>query len=268
MTTTRRRRFLDVLRRTAGVGTEEGAPRPPSLDDSALWAAEEQASASLKESGARAERLAAAVARQRGLIDAAAERASVVTAHADGLSASSGRVIESFERLGVVALNAGLEGARVPEAQGRALLLLSEEIRANVRRGTDAAEQLARAVEEIGSESADVRQKLERSRLEVGEVGQEAALLQAAAQQAARSLDDLAARLRKITGIDPEVARAMAAAGDHARGLMTALSTLSTASPGGAVAGALRPVIGPLVKLLREIDGEGASEGDEGGGGA
>ena len=147
MTTTRRRRFLDVLRRTAGVGAEEGAPRPPSLDDSALWAAEEQASASLKESGARAERLAAAVARQRGLIDAAAERASVVTAHADGLSASSGRVIESFERLGVVALNAGLEGARVPEAQGRALLLLSEEIRANVRRGTDAAEQLARAAQ-------------------------------------------------------------------------------------------------------------------------
>jgi hypothetical protein len=268
MTTTRRRRFLDVLRRTAGAFEDESAPRAPSLDDSALWAAEEQAAASLQESGARAERLAAAVARQRGLIEAAAERASVVTAHADGLSASSGRVIESFERLGVVALNAGLEGARVPEAQGRALLLLSEEIRANVRRGTDAAEQLRRAVEEIGSESAEVRQRLERSRLEVSEVGQEAALLQAAAQQATRSLDDLAARLRKATGVDPEMARAMAQAGEHARGLMTALSTLTTAAQGARVAGALRPVIGPLVKLLREIEGEDAAQGDEGGGSA
>ncbi len=34
------------------------------------------------------------------------------------------------------------------------------------------------------------------------------------------------------------------------------------------MAAALRPVMGPLVKLLREIDGDGGAEGDEGGGGA
>ncbi|MFO0759982.1 MAG: hypothetical protein U0359_26085 [Byssovorax sp.] len=263
MSTTRRRRFLDVLRRTAGALDEGGAPQPPAvLDDAALWAAEEQAVRSLGEAGARAEKLAAAVARQRALIDAAAERASVVTAHADGLQPSAGRVAESFERLGVVALNAGLEGARMPEAQGRALLLLSEEIRANVRRGADAAEQLRRAVEEIGAEAADVKQRLDRSRAEVSEVGQESAHLQAAAQQAGRSLDDLVTRLRKASGVDPETARAVAAAGEHARGLLTALSSLGAAAQGAAVSGALRPLIGPLAKLLHEI--EDKDEGGEG----
>src|SRR5262250_768804 len=98
MSTPRRRRWMDVLRRTAGVG---GDGRGATTDDAALWAAHEQAEKSLEESSARAERL----------------------------GASTARGVEAFERLGVVALNAGLEGARVPEAQGRALLLLSEEIR-------------------------------------------------------------------------------------------------------------------------------------------
>jgi len=270
MSTPRRRRWIEVLRRTAGVaGDEDGRAGSAALDDAALWSAQEQASKSLKESGARAERVAASVARQRGLIEAAAERANLVVARSEGLGASSARVIESFERLGVVALNAGLEGARSAEPHGRALLLLSEEIRANVTRGADAAEQLGRAVDEIAAESAEVRRQLDRSRAEVSEVGQESALLQAAAQQASRSLDDLGVRLRKATGIDPEVARLVGLAGEHARGLMTALSALSTGAHAAPVLTALRPVIGPLVRLLGELEdrapeGEGQGSGEGG----
>ena len=232
------------------AGTSGGA-----LEDAALWRAHEQAAKSLEDSGARAERLAAAVARQRGLIEGAAERANLVAARSEGLSTSSARVTEAFERLGVVALNAGLEGARVAEPQGRALLLLSEEIRANVRRGADAAEQLSRVVEEISGEAAEVRRQLERSRLEVSDVVQEAAQLQASAHQAEHSLEDLAGRLRRATGVDPEMARAVALASEHARGLMTALSTLSTAAHAAPAMGALRPMIGPLARLLGEIEG-------------
>jgi chromosome segregation ATPase len=257
---------MDVLRRTASaVGSEGDAAQPTlGLDDAALWNAEEQALRSIQESSQRAERLAAAVARQRGSIDGAAERANLVAARAEGLSANAARVTESFERLGVVALNAGLEGARLNEPQGRALLLLSEEIRANVRRGADSAEQLARVVEEIAGEAIEVRRQLERSRTEVSDVGQEAAQLQAAAQQATRSIEDLGSRLRRATGVDPEVARAVAVASEHARGLMTALTTLTMAAKEARVMGALKPVIGPLVRLLREIEG-GEDEKTDGG---
>jgi hypothetical protein len=255
MSTPRRRRWIEVLRRTAGAaGDQAGRSSSAALDDAALWAAHERASASLKESDARAERVAATVTRQRAHIEGAAERASLVAARSEGLAPGAARVSEAFERLGVVALNAGLEGARSGEVQGRALLLLSEEIRANVVRGADAAAELARAVDEIAVESAEVRRQIERSRFEVSEVGQEAAQLQAAAASASRSLDDLGARLRKATGIDPELARVVALAVEHARGLMTALSALSTAAQVGAVLGALRPVIGPLVRLLGEIE--------------
>ncbi len=257
MSAPRRRRWMDVLRRTASVVGSDGDAASPALglDDAALWNAEEQALRSIEESSQRAERLAAAVARQRASIDGAAERANLVAARAEGLSANAARVTESFERLGVVALNAGLEGARLNEPQGRALLLLSEEIRANVRRGADSAEQLARVVEEIAGESIEVRRQLERSRTEVSNVGQEAAQLQAAAQQAAKSIEDLGARLRRATGVDPEVARAVAVASEHARGLMTALTTLTMAAKDAPVMSALKPVIGPLVRLLREIEG-------------
>ncbi len=266
MRSPRRRRWIEVLRRTAGVGGEDDG-RGQALDDAALWAAHERASASLKESSERAERVAATITRQRAHIEGAAERASLVAARSEGLGAGSARVNEVFERMGVVALNAGLEGARAGEAQGRALLLLSEEIRANVVRGADAAAELGRAVDEIAAESAEVRRQIERGRLEVSEVGQEAALLQAAASAAARSLDDLGARLRKATGIDPEMARLVALAAEHARGLMTALSALSTATQAGSVIVALRPVIGPLVRLLGEIEARAPDgEGDEPGG--
>jgi methyl-accepting chemotaxis protein len=264
MSAPRRRRWIEVLRRTAAsVGDER--PASAALDDAALWTAHEKASASIKESSARAERVAATVTRQRQHIEAAAERANLVAARSEGLGPGVARVSEAFERMGVLALNAGLEGARAGEGQGRALLLLSEEIRANVVRGADAAGDLTRVADEIAAESAEVRRQIERSRAEVSEVGQDAAQLQAAALSAARSLDDLGARLRKATGIDPEMARVVALAAEHARGLMTALSALSTAAQAGPVLGALRPVIGPLVRLLGEIEARAPDDGEPGG---
>ncbi|MFS8067437.1 MAG: hypothetical protein ACMG6S_13835, partial [Byssovorax sp.] len=86
MSTPRRRRWMEVLRRTAGVVGADGSPAASSfgLDDTALWNAEEQAVRSIEESSTRAERLAAAVARQRSSIDAAAERANLVSTRAEG----------------------------------------------------------------------------------------------------------------------------------------------------------------------------------------
>jgi len=268
MSAPRRRRWIEVLRRTAGVAGDEDVARGASatLDDAALWAAHGEAQRALAESAARAERVAASVARQRPLIEGAAERATLVAARSEGLAAGAARAIESFERLGVVALNAGLEGARAEGPQGRALLLLSDEIRANVTRGADAATEVARAVNEIATESTEVRRQIERSRAESADVGQHAAELQATAQQAARALDDLGVRLRKATGIDPEVARLVALAGEHARGLMTALSALSTGPQATPVLGALRPVVAPLARLLGEIDARAPEGGDVQGG--
>jgi len=266
MSTPRRRRWMDVLRRTMETGDESANRTTAALSDAALWRAHEQASRSIEASSAHAERLVTASARQRGSVDGAAERAGLVAARSEGLSTNAARVSETFERLGVVGLNAGLEGARLGEPHGRALLLLAEEIRVNVRRGAEAAEQLGRVAQEIAAESVEVRAALERSRGEAHEVGQEAAQLSASTQQANRSLTDLAARLRKATGVDLETARTVAIATEHARGLVNALSALPTTTRTTQALKALGPLIGPLLRLLGELE-EGApeSEGDKDG---
>ncbi len=192
-------------------------------------------------------------------VDAVGERASLVAARAGGLGASTARVAEAFERLGVVALNAGLEGSRVAEPQSRALMLVSEEIRASVARGSEAAREVATVAQEVGDEAAELRRQLDRSRNEVAEVGQEAARLRSSAQQAQAALEELGQRLRKATGVDPEVARAVALASDHARGLLAALSTLAAAPQARTVLAALRPLMSPLSRMLGELGEEGSA---------
>lgn len=255
MTVLRRRRWMDVLRRTpvSDLGLQPARRSAGALEDAALWNAQETAQRSIEKSGALAERVASSVARQRGLIESSAERAGLMATRAEGVGTTAARVGEALERLGVVALNAGLEGARTAEPQGRALLLVSEEIRVTVVRGAEALRKLTDLVEEIAHEAGEVQRQLERSRAEVSDVGQEAAQLRAATQEADKALGELAQRLRRASGIDPEVARAVGVAAEHARGLVTALSTLSTVDRGSPMLTALHPIIAPLARLLLEL---------------
>jgi hypothetical protein len=68
--------------------------------------------------------------------------------------------------------------------------------------------------------------------------------------------------MRKTTGSDPETARAVAEATEHARALVSALGALSGKVPRGIVVGALRPMLDPLARLL-EGDDAGAAEAEE-----
>ena len=75
-------------------------------------------------------------------MDAVADRTRALSSRAAELQAGFARVLDAFERLGLVALNAGLEGARLGEAEGRQLGLVSDEVRAQSSRGGDAAREL------------------------------------------------------------------------------------------------------------------------------
>lgn len=250
MSTTKRRRLMDVIRRATGA---QSAPRF-ALDDAELWDAREKAARAAADAGRLAERVTAGATRQRGQFDVAIERATSLSSKAEGANAAARRVVEALDRLGVIGLNAGLEGSRTAEPQGRALLLVAEEIRANVTRGTEAARDTIASSDELREHASDLAGRLERSRQDSVEMGGEAALLKTAAQDASLALVDLEARLRKATGLDPELARTLGQAGDHAKGLVMALSALESRTPAevdrGAVAEALGPVLNPLMKLL------------------
>lgn len=276
MSAPRRRRWLDVLRRAAQREGDVDATAPGEATpiDAALWSAHGEAQRAVGEAAETAGQVADAAARHRAALDGASERAGAMVTHAEGLTLAATRVGDALERLGVVALNAGLEGARTAEPQGKALLLLSEEIRSHVSRGTETARDLVSVVEELAAETGQIRKEIAGAREAAEETGQAAESLGGALVRARQALTDAERHLKRATGIDPELARAMSLATEHARGLLSALSTLSTATQARPLLlGALRPALAPLSRLLRELweesseeDARAASSSGEGGG--
>jgi methyl-accepting chemotaxis protein len=204
----------------------------------------------VRESGEAAQRIASHIAKQRGTVDALIERARGVATRAQDLSTGVARILDAFARLELVALNAGLEGARMSEGAGVAMGLVADEVRAQASRGAEASRELEAALAEIGSELLQANASLERTRDTAAEVSQEATRVGGASGDAERALTDIGARLRRSTGSDPETARAIAVAGDHARALVEALTSLAGKVPPGLVATSLRPVLEPISRLL------------------
>jgi methyl-accepting chemotaxis protein len=243
-----KRRLFRLLRRgaRAGFGSERTIE-----DEGVLWTAYERAWASVRQAGDGASRIASHVAKQRGTVDGLADRARATAARAQDLAASFARLSDAFARLELVALNAGLEGARLGEGPGHALGLVADEVRAHATRGAEASRELEGALGEASAELGLVHASLDRARDAASEIAQEAARIGGASSDAERALGELKDRLRKTTGSDPEVARAIAEASDHARALVTAMNTLVATAPRGVVIGAMRPALEPLLALLQ-----------------
>jgi methyl-accepting chemotaxis protein len=246
-----KRRLFRLLRRGARANAD--AAGRTAVEESGLWASHQRAAASVRETGEAAQRIASQVAKQRGMVDALADRARGVSGRATELSTSFGRLKEIFARLELVALNAGLEGARLGEGPGHALALVSDEVRAQAARGTEACRELGLALAEIGGELVQVHANLDRTRDASAELAQEAARVGGASGDAERAIGEMADRLKKTTGSDPETARAVAEMTEHARALVASLSSLSGKVPQALVVAALRPALEPLQRLL---DGE------------
>jgi len=244
------RRILGLLRQRA-KSPRARSPRTPE-EENAIWTAHERALARTREAAEAAQRIAASAAKQRSAGDTLADRAHAVAARSHELATSFTRITDAFERLGLVALNAGLEGARLGEVAGRALLLVSDEVRAQAARGGDNARELSTTLTEVGAEITKLHAHLDQTRQASNEASQEAAVVAAASGEAERALVEISTRLRSATGSDPETVRAVAEASEHARALVTALGTLSGKVPRNLLIGALRPMLDPLARLLTE----------------
>jgi methyl-accepting chemotaxis protein len=246
-----------VARLLESVGTNPGA-EGAAAQDGALWSAHERASVRARDAGAAAQRIAATAVRQRGAIDAVADRSRALSSRAAELQAGTSRAIDAFERLGLVALNAGLEGARLGGAEGRALALVADEVRAHASRGGDAARELSTSLAQVTAELGHLESNVGQAQSVVAEVTQDAARAAGAASDVEGALLDIGERVRRVTGTDPASARAVAEAGERARALVASLTSLSKTVPQGLLASALYPILEPLVSLL-EADQRGAN---------
>jgi methyl-accepting chemotaxis protein len=254
-------RLLRLLRRTSKSNRGAGVRSP--IEDGALWSAHERALVRTRDAGSAAQRIGGTAGRYRVAVDALADRVHTASSRSSELQSSFMRVVDAFDRLGLVALNAGLEGARLGEAEGRQLALVSDEVRAQSSRGAEVARELAGALSQLTADLGQLEAQVAQAQAVVAEVTQDSARAAGAASDAEAALVDIGDRVKKATGSDPETVRAIAEASERARALVSSLSALSGKVPRTLLVGALGPVLAPLARLLSEEEPELAGEGTD-----
>lgn len=155
---------------------------------------------------------------------------------------------ESVDRAKLSALNAGLEGARLGESVGKALVVMSDEQRNLLARALD-------ALEEHGTLLAELERERERCVAGLSQLGDGARETGAAFSRAEQQsqltcafIDQLRADFSELFGGDPEAARVMGEAAAHVRTAATSLRELTQRAPLGAEA--LRELLSPLLALI------------------
>jgi methyl-accepting chemotaxis protein len=244
-----RRAFGAAVQRARG-----GAARASTLDEAILYTRHDTALKAAESAMSTTQGAGATAAQQRTALDAAADHARLLTARERDVRGAAQRVRETLERAKLVALNAALEGARLGEPAGKAMVAVADEMRALAQRGLEAVDEQQGVLGQIDRERDKLSEQVEHSRQRAATLADDLLRAQAAQREAVNALGELGRGLHQTTGTDPETARVVVAAADHARGLVDALSALSSRRQSSLLWRALGPSIQPLLKLLGELD--------------
>ena len=229
-----------------------------------LYNAHEAATQATHSATSMCQAAGATAAQQRGALDAASDHARLLVARGRDLRATAQQIRESLERAKLVALNAGLEGSRLGEPAGKAIVAIADEMRSLVGRGLESLEEHLSLLGQVDRERDKLQEQVEHAQQRASGLAEELLRSQAALREANTALGKLGEGLQRSTGADPQMARAVSSAAEHARGLLDALSTLSGQSQRGLMWRALSPTVKPLLKLLRDLDQTGREQDSEG----
>jgi methyl-accepting chemotaxis protein len=247
-------RFFDGLRGAVrGARGVAGSART-TLDQALLFSKHEQASVAASQSLRTAQAAGATAAQQRSALEAAADHARLLVSRGRELRGSVQQVGDALERSKLVALNAGLEGARLGEPAGKAMVAAADELRSVIGRAVGALEEHLSLLIQVEREREKLRDQVDQAKQSASALGDELLRAQTTQRDAVSSLEELGKGLEHATGTDREVARIVATAAEHARGLVEALRALSNRPQRSAVVRALRPTLLPLLRLMRELD--------------
>ncbi len=255
-------RFYQALR---GRMETNRPPRAHSgFDGALLYNTHDVAMRSAQAAISTCQAAGATAAQQRGALDAAQDHARLLVARGRDLRAAAQQVREALERAKLVALNAGLEGSRLGEPAGKAVVAIADEMRALVTRGLDALDEHTALLAQVDRERDKLQEQVEHAGQRAGGLADELLRSQSALREVNTALSKLGEGLQRSTGADPQMARAVSSAAEHARGLLDALSTLAGHSQRGLMWRALAPTLKPLLKLLRDLDQGGREQSGSG----
>lgn len=210
----------------------------------AIEAAQVAASRAISEQRAAA----GGVQRQQLGLEAVQEAVQNLSARGRDIRNSLQQLRQSVDRAKLTALNAGLEGARLGDSVGKALVAMGDEVRNLLARAMDAIEEHAVLLADVDRDRdrclADLAQLSDGTR-------HTAAALSRAEQQSQLNnalLGELKVDLSELWGTDPETARVLGEATAQLKTTVDALRALSQRSP--LRAAALRELLRPLLALI------------------
>ena len=168
----------------------------------------------------------AQASRQAAEIEALLEGGERLALRGRDLRASVQELRDTLERGRLSTLNAALEGARLGEVAGKALLSMTEEVRSALGRSADVLDEHATRV-------AELERERERLVLALGPLADAARNVATEVTRAAErnrtqrdALAELSEELREQLGVDPELGGLLARASREASDLLDTLSAL------------------------------------------
>jgi hypothetical protein len=193
---------------------------------------------------------ASVISRQRGDVEALSEWLRRLEAglrearnHVDTLGVA-------LDRIKIVALNTGLEGARLGDLAGKALIAVSDELRSLTTRGLELLSEQASTVEQMEADRQRLVALSERSQSQLSELESKLREALTSEQLNHQALSRFAGALQAATGLDIEAAARLGRISEQARGLVELLTGLSKPEHQKAVRLALLPELEPLVAWL------------------
>lgn len=190
----------------------------------------------------------AQAARQASEIEGLLEGGERLALRGRDLRAGVQELRDTLERGRLSTLNAALEGARLGEVAGKALMAMTEEVRSALGRSADVLDEHAARV-------AELERERERLVLALGPLSDAARAVAAEVARAAErnrsqrdALAELGQELRQRLGVDPELGGLVARAAREAAELLDTLAALE-ARGAGTEAQQLRARVAALGKL-------------------
>ncbi len=190
----------------------------------------------------------ATIRRQQAELDALQQASQKSSARGRDVRNSLQLLRESVDRAKLTALNAGLEGARLGDPMGKALLVMGDEVRNLLARAVDALDEHTGLLAEVERDReralVDLVRITDSTRQATSALGRS----EEQSQLTTALLGGIRTDLSELFGTDPEAAQVLADAAGQVKNMANSLLDLSQRSPLGVRA--LRELLAPLLALI------------------
>jgi len=232
------------------MGQSEVAAEAILLSAAKLVELQANAARDIDSAKIRCQATASAVTRQRSQFESVQDVSRRLDARLRDARNAMSVLTDTLERIKLVALNAGLEGARIGDAAGTALVSVADEVREIAGQGIELVGHQKTSFDQLDFERSRLGEIVDAARTQLDQVVEQLRETTSAQSEVQLSLTTLGEVLQSVTGLDGETARNVTRAAEHAQALVEVLKDLQTSRNRQVIRSALSPTFESLLSWL------------------